>query len=433
MKLNDIKNINNCFEFFVEMDYEEWKKCQDKATKKLGKNVRIPGYRPGKAPVEVLRKNINESRILTDAASSAIDEMLEWLVETKDFESKLNDFFDNSPQTGIEKIDIDTIVAKFSFPIWPEIKINYKDLKLEEKLVEASDKDVEKEIEKLLAREKMVVPKEGAIEKDDIAVINFKGFIDGKPFDGGEAKNYELKIGSKSFIDNFEDQLIGLKSGDKKDVNVTFPKDYHVSDLANKKAKFEVEINVVNKIELPKLDDEFVKNLKIENVNTVSELKKHLKKDIDDKNKNNFESKREQELFTKLIDGSEIKPETPQYLIDRVYSSRIRYFMNQFNAKTPNDLDNILRSFGLNYATFEMNQKNEISRTWKLSTLLREIAKLENIEPKKEEQDKKIEIYAKDWKLSNEEISKDMLIMRTINTEIIKEKAFQFLKDLYFK
>lgn len=433
MKLQNLKNEKSKLEFFVEMEAKEWQVCQDNSTKKLGKKFKMDGYRPGKVPLEILKKHINQGQVLSDAANSAIEKMLEWLVESKDFVSNIDNLFDNTPETNIEKMDFSTIVAKFSFALWPKVSIDYKNIKIETKLEKATAKDVDNRINELLAKNEMVVPKEGAIAKNDIAVINFKGYVDDKAFAGGEAKNYELKIGSKSFIDNFEDQLIGLKAGDKKDVLVTFPKDYHAKDLAGKKAKFEVEVNVVNAVEQPKLDNEFVASLNIKDVKTVEELKKHLTTEIDNTNKQNFKVKREQELFEKMLKNGKIDPMIPKFLIDRIYNQRLRYFFQQFQVKSLEEFENVISSFGMKYIDFEANQREEIRKSFEISTYLRQIAISEKITISDDELSKKAEDFGKQWGVTSKEIIEDKLLNKAVKTEIMKEKAHQFISNLYLQ
>lgn len=433
MKLQNVKNEKSVLEFFVEMDTKEWQACQDSSTKKLGRNLKIDGYRPGKAPIELLKKHINQGQVLTDAANSAIEKMLEWLVDSKEFVDNIENLFDNTPETSIETMDFLTIVAKFSFALWPKVSIDYKNIKLETVFEKVTQKDVDNKIEEILSKNEMVVPKEGAIAKDDIAIINFKGFVDDKPFAGGEAKNYELKIGSKSFIDTFEEQLIGLKAGDKKDVLVTFPKDYHAKDLAGKKAKFEVEVNVVNTVEKPKLDDDFVVSLSIKDVKNVDELKKHLTKELETSNEQNYKAKKEQELFEKMLKDGKIEPSIPKYLIDRIYNTRLRYFFNQFQVKNLEEFENVISSFGMKYIDFEANQREEIRKSFQISTYLRQIAILEKLEITKEDIQEKAKVFAQQWNVSVEEIIDDKLLNKAVHNEISKEKALNFVNKLYLE
>ncbi len=433
MQIKDIKKETNNVSFFVELNDKEWKDYQNKSFKKLGKNVKIEGFRPGKVPVEMLKKMIDPARMLNDAVNSSIDFMMDFLFENEKFLEESDNFLDDVPDTTIEKVDFDSLVAKFSFYLWPKVDVKYKDFKFETKLNKVTDKDVENKINEMTKKDEMLVPKEGAAAMGDTVIINFKGFVDDKPFAGGEAKNYELKLGSKSFIDTFEDQLVGLKAGDKKDVNVTFPKEYHAKELAGKKAKFETEVNVVNVIEKPKLDDEYVSKLNIENVKTVSELKAHVKKELEEANKNNFKNAKSQELITQLLKESKIDPSIPDSLIKKIYSTRLNYFMSQFQAKTIEDFSKIIQSFGMNYGDFEAKQKAEILQAVQLSVLFIEISKIEKIEIEKDELDKAIDQYAKQLNVDAKEVEEEKLVMKKVREQILKEKAYKFLSEKYLE
>lgn len=433
MQIKDIKNQKYTVDFVATIDSKDWKEIQDKELKKLGQNVRVEGFRKGKVPVEILKKHIDPAQALSYSVNSGIDKLLDFIYDQEKFIQIAQTFLDDSPEVAIESVDFDQLTAKFTFALWPTVKLAYKDIKFETKLKEVTDKEINNKIEEYLAKDEMMVPKNGPIANGDVAVINFKGYVDDVAFEGGEAKNYELKIGSKSFIDNFEDQLIGLKDGDKKDVLVTFPKEYHAKNLAGKKAKFEVEVVVVNKIEKAKLDNKFVESLNIENVKTVDQFKKHVKETLTETFNNEYKKSKENEMISSILKNSKIEPEIPVRIVDNIYKTRLNYFLNQFQAKSVEEFAKIISSFGMKYEDFEKNQKNEILSAIQMSVVFVEIADAEKIGIDDEELKKAIASFSQQLQMTEQEVEKEQLIMKKVKEQVLKEKAYNFLAKLYLE
>ena len=264
----------------VEADKKIWKKTIDKEIENASKNIKIDGFRAGKAPKSEVLKRVNMPQVLYLAANSVANNTLKEVVETKEFlDAKIDAY--PTPTLDIEKIDEEEVIFKYIFVEFPKANVgDYKKMDIKIETPNVSDEEVETEVNRLLSKEKMYSKKTGKIAKGDLAIFDFKGFIEGEQFPGGTAEKYELEIGSNSFIPGFEDQMIGLGEGEEKDLKLSFPKDYHARDFAGKDVTFQVKVHEIKSVETPKLDDAFVKNLKLHDVDTVAKLKDYIKTNI---------------------------------------------------------------------------------------------------------------------------------------------------------
>ena len=238
-------------------------------------NLSVPGFRKGHVPEE--KANISEYEILSKAINPVVEKTIEqfWI----EFDKKPDDHINQaSLKLDIDKFVPEELVIKLRFENYPKVESKgYDHIKLNYKKPEVSEKEIDYEIKNLIKRDYMLSASNDPIANDNMVKFDFKGFIDGKPFEGGEAQDYDLEVGSNSFIPGFEEQMIGLKKGDKKSIEVTFPKDYHVETLAGKKARFDLNIKEVNKITRPVLDEAYIKKLNMPNVKTEKDLRKFYK------------------------------------------------------------------------------------------------------------------------------------------------------------
>ena len=255
------------------LDGDKWTKAIDTAFKKVAAKVEIKGFRKGQAPKNLIEKYVSHQEVLLEAAESLAQGALTDAVKEHDI--KLID----RPQLKLDEINDSKCVLTFECRVNPDIKLgDYKKIKYTVEDVKVEDKDVDNDIAKLLERKADLELKEdGVVEDGNTAVIDFEGSINGEVFDGGKGENYSLEIGSHTFIPGFEEQLIGMKAEETKDINVTFPQDYQADNLKGKDAVFKVTVHEIKKKVLPLLDDEFVKQQKIKDVNTVDELKNYTK------------------------------------------------------------------------------------------------------------------------------------------------------------
>ncbi len=281
MNIKEIKKEEDKVIIKIVSSGEEWSKVVDKEMKSACANLKIDGFRKGKVPMTEAKKHLNMANVLSNAANKAINHgILE--IDNDQKIKNLDVEVYPSPSVNVTNINESELVYDATYWINPKITIdNYKNLNVNIKIAEASNEEIENEINALLNREKLIIPlADSKIENGHQVEFDFTGFIDGKEFPGGKAEKYQLEIGSKQFILGFEEAMIGLKVGDEKDINISFPKTYHAKDLAGKPVTFKVKIHNINKIEKPTLDDKFVKTLKFNNVNTVNELKDFLSEQI---------------------------------------------------------------------------------------------------------------------------------------------------------
>lgn len=281
----------NYTEVLSTLEGDAWKAKQDKALTKLAGKVKVQGFREGKAPLELAKQHINPTDILNEAINSSLDEMLQAAVT----EQKIP--FYSVKETKVTKADDTNLEVTFTIVNIPTVTLGkYTGLNKQLPKVEVKSEEVDHEISHLLDGEAELIVKDGPAEKGDTVNLDFKGYIDGKEFDGGSAENYELVLGSNQFIPGFEDQLIGAKADSKVDVNVTFPEKY-VKELAGKQAKFVCLVHEVKTKKLPELNDEFAASLGYENVKTVDDLKKYEENRI----KDSKTSKANETLFTEIL------------------------------------------------------------------------------------------------------------------------------------
>ena len=265
-----VTKLENCHtEVLVNVDKDLWKKAQDKAFKKLAANVTVPGFRKGKAPVNMVKSHVDQMKVFNEAINDVLNPVYQDILANEKLEPMVRPSFD------VTKLSEEELEVKVTIVTRPNVNLGkYQGYELGKKNAEVKDEEVEQAINELRKQNATVMPKEGQAEKGDIVVIDFEGSIDGVPFDGGKAENHELELGSHSFIEGFEDQLIGSSAGIEVDVKVTFPKNYGPDEIAGKDAVFHVKVNEVTQKVLPELDEEFIKDLNIANVTNVDELRK---------------------------------------------------------------------------------------------------------------------------------------------------------------
>lgn len=304
----EIDTKNSELKIIVNIDKEIWKKEQNIAFEKLSKKIKVPGFRPGKAPKSELKKYIATGKIWEEA----VQKLLNVAVKDATKEIKKDEIILDSPTYSVEKITEEELEIIFIYPIFPEIKIkDYKKPSI--KFNRATKKEIQeyakKQLDKMLSKGALLLSKEdknAKVEKGDTIIFDFKGFIDNKAFEGGEAEKFSLKIGSKSFIPGFEDQLLGKKLDWEGSIKVRFPKDYYKDDLKDKEAEFKIKIHEIKYEDRPEVNDEYVKSLEINNVSTKEELNDYLenlsKKELEEKERTRFIN----DLMTFVIDNNEI-------------------------------------------------------------------------------------------------------------------------------
>ena len=249
--MKNVKEIN------IKIEGQEWEEALDKAFIKANAKAKIDGFRPGKAPKDVFLKKYGKEALFMDAADIVLDGAYHKVFEeNKDLEIVAQ------PEIGLKSIDENGVEFIFTLTLKPEVKLGkYKGLGVKKETVKVTKEEVEHEIEHLRSHYAENVVKEGTVAIGDIAIIDFEGFKDGVAFEGGKGENYSLTIGSNTFIPGFEDQIIGMKKSEEKDINVTFPEDYHSEELKGAPVVFKVKVNEIKEVKIPELDKDFFEDL----------------------------------------------------------------------------------------------------------------------------------------------------------------------------
>ena len=419
--MSEYKKIENAkAEVKATLDGETWKKAIDSAFKKLANKVEVKGFRKGQAPRHLVEKYISHNETLLDAAESLAQKALEDAVDEHDIT------LIDRPELKVDEINDEKCVLTFVCPILPDVKLgDYK--KLEYKLEEANveDSEIDDQIVTLLNQKADLELKEdGEVEDGDTTVIDFEGFKDGVPFEGGKADNYDLVIGSNSFIPGFEDQLIGMKPEETKEIDVTFPDTYHVEELKGQPVKFKVTVHEIKKKVLPELNDEFVKELKYENVNTVDELRNYTKENLLKRKEDDAKRKAEDDLLDKLVEITEV--EIPDVLIksetDNIVQNYEQNFMQQGFS-----LAQFLQMTGQKIEDFRESQKDNAIKRIKTNLALSEIGKKEKIEVTDEDLDAEFKKMSEMYGMDVEEVKK-YVPASSIRSDLKLQKTLDLLK-----
>lgn len=410
----------NRYELEVEVNAEDFEKAVNKAFLKNAKKISIPGFRKGKAPRAFIEKYYGENVFYEDAVNDIYPKALEDAID----EAKL-DVINDKIDFDVLKIGKDGFAFKAIVTVKPEVEIeNYKGIEIEPKKVEVTQEDIDKEIEKVRERNSRMVTVEGRNAEDgDIAVFDFKGFVDGVAFPGGEAENYSLKLGSGQFIPGFEDQMIGHAQGEEFDVNVTFPEEYQEASLAGKPAVFKIKLHEIKKRELPELDDEFVKD--VSEFDTLDEYKKSIEKQLFDLKTREADMDADDQMIDKTI--ALMKAEIPEAMFENKVEETIREFAYKLQSQGLS-IDSYMKYTGMDADKFKAQFRPQAERQVKLRLALEKIADLEGLKATPEDIEEKYKSFAEQYKMDVEKI-KEFVNEKDLALDIAAEKAVDFLRD----
>lgn len=315
----------NVWELEVSVDGDTFKDAVTKAYLKQRKNITIPGFRKGKAPRAFIEKYYGEGVFYEDALEAIYPDAVASAIE----EAKLEPV-DTPYDLEIPEMGNDGVTMKFKVTVKPEVELGeYKGLKTTKKSTKVTADEVKAELARMQEQNSTVSDVDDrAVKKNDIVVIDFEGFVDGKAFEGGKAEKYELTIGSNQFIPGFEDQIIGHKIGDKFDVNVKFPEDYQ-ADLASKDAVFKIKLHGIKVKEVPALDDEFAKD--VSEFDTLDELKKDIKKQLEKRKNDDAENELHNTLLEEVAKG--IKAEIPEAMIEKTIDDDVNEYSYRLQSQ----------------------------------------------------------------------------------------------------
>lgn len=409
----------------IEVPAEELDKGIKAACKSLANRVNIPGFRKGKAPRRILEMNIGKEAILDEAfdrvAQKAFDEALK--------QENLDPV--DRPQVDIVTLEEGKdVVFKATITPVPEVTLGeYKGLKVAKDAVEVKDEQVEEQVKNILNHHaKMVDAEEGAtVANDDFITLDFKGEVDGVAFAGGKGKDYPLQIGSHSFIDTFEDQLVGLKVGEEKDVNVTFPEEYHAKDLAGKAAVFHCKINSIKHKEMPELTDEFVKAST--SYESIEDMKAKLRENIEKNAQREADTKRRNEILKQATDN--ITVDIPEVMVENRVSSMIQELSVNLENQGMN-LDAYLKYANMDMAKLREQYKESAAIAVKTDLMLDAVAKAEDIKVENADINAEIALLAATYGTTPQEVSKIIKKNHSIGNlvaTVLHKKAANFIID----
>jgi len=379
----------------VEVDAQEVNIALDQAFKKVVQKVNVPGFRKGKVPRQIFEQRFGVESLYNDALDILLPKAYEEALKETGIEPV------DRPQVDIEQIEKDKpLIFKATVTVKPEVELgDYVGLEIPEKDFSVAEKNINKEVEELLNRHaELEIIEDGEVEQGDTAVIDFEGFLNGEAFQGGKGEKYSLEIGSGSFIPGFEEQVVGVKKGEERDITVTFPENYHSEDLAGKETVFKIKLHEIKRKRLPELNDDFAKDVDFE---TLDELKADIKAKLEAKaeqEKDNYIKNSVVELATEFA-----TVEIPQAMIDQEVERMLQEYEQQLSYQGMN-LELYYQFTGTNEETLKEQFLESSKIRVKTNLVLEAIAKKEAIEVSEEEIDVEISKIAEIYKRDLEEI-----------------------------
>ncbi len=380
----------------IKIEGEKWQKALDKAFEKNNKKAKIDGFRPGKAPKDVFLKHYGIESLFMDAGDLVLqDAYQEMLEDNKDEEIVAQ------PDIELKSVDEKGIEFTFVLTLKPTVKLGkYKGLKVKKDEVKVTKEEIDNTILEMRHKYAENIVKEGSIENGDIAIIDFEGFKDGVPFEGGKAENYSLTIGSGSFIPGFEEQLIGLNKGCEKEIEVTFPEDYHSEDLKGAKATFKIKVNEVKQISIPELDEDFFADLGLEGIDSEESLRNQVEETIRTRKDADSDNKYIDDLLEAASKDVEI--DIPHVMIHEEIHRMIHQYEEHLKMQGIT-LEQFYQFTNSDEAALEAQMHDEAERRVKYRLMLEEIAKEEKIEITEERANEEVKTLADKYQMKEEE------------------------------
>jgi trigger factor len=413
------KNEHSMHYLEIAIDKATFDAAVDKVYRKQVKNINVPGFRKGKAPKSVIEKMYGTGVFYEDAINDLIPENYEAAVKEAGITVV------GQPEIDIVSLDENGLVLSAKVPVKPEMQIkDYKGIEAVKATAEATDEQVNRELEMIRERNSREIEiTEEAAQMGDIVKIDFDGSVDGVAFDGGKGTDYSLKLGSGSFIPGFEEQIAGHTIGEEFDVNVTFPEDYHATELAGKASVFKTKVNAISRIELPELDDEFAKDAS--EFDTLDELKADMKAKIQERNEKQAENEFEEKLIEALIE--KLEGEIPEAMFVNETENFVRDFDNRLRSQGM-DMNLYFKYTGLTIEALREQMRPQAERQVKARLALETIAALEGVVASEDEINEEYQRIADAYHLEVAQV-KGMLDDASIIADLQVKKAMDIVKE----
>lgn len=416
---NTEKQEHSVVALTIEITKAEFEAAKDKAFKKTGKNITVPGFRKGKAPRKMIEKLYGEGVFFEEAFNIIYPDAMEMAVEKSGIKPVGRadvDLGDPAEEGGL------TIIAKV--PVEPEVELGeYKGIEVEKETVKVLQADVKAELNRMAQRNARTETVERKAKKNDTVDIDFEGFVDGVPFEGGKAEHHELTLGSGAFIPGFEDQLIGCKAGDEKDVVVTFPEEYHAKELAGKEATFKCKVHKVEETILPEIDDEFAKDVS-DTCETLDDLKKEITERLKAERQEAADNAFEEKVLDAVIDG--MKADIPVAMIDSQVDTIVQDFGYRLQMQGMG-LEQYLKMTGTEMGAFRAMFQSQAERQVKTRLALQKVVELEGITVSDTELEEEYAKMAEQYKMEVEKV-KAIVSKEALEGDLKISNALEFIK-----
>ncbi|WP_041138655.1 trigger factor [Beduini massiliensis] len=422
MKSNWTKLEGSVGELTAEFTGAEWKKAQEEAFNKLAKNVKLDGFRPGKAPAALIKKRIPTATMLQEALEIILSKEYAALLQENNVEPIAQ------PELSVDSIDEEKCAVKFKVTVKPEVTLGqYKDLDIKKAAVRVTQKEIQAELETLRNEFAVLETKEeGTVENGDTAVIDFEGFLDGVAFEGGKGESHPLEIGSGSFIPGFEEQVIGMNTNETKDITVTFPEEYQAPELAGKEVVFKVTVHEIKRKILPELDDELAKDTNIEKVETLKDLEAHVKAQLKSQKTTKAENEYSEALFKQVVENATV--DVPEVMVEQEMQQMLQEIMGNLQQQGL-DFETFKAITGKTTEDIKEEIKEQAESRVKLNLVLAEIVKAEKLEVTEEEMNQELENIANYYGKDVEEVKTVFAgQMGAIASDILNRKAIKVIK-----
>ena len=420
VKVEKTENKNEV-KLSFEIEAEKFEDAMKKVYAKTAKYFTIPGFRKGKAPMAIVERTYGSSIFYEDTFNELVPDIYDEAIKENKIEAVSRPQIDISQMEKGKDLKFTAIVQ-----IKPEVKLGkYKGIELKKIEYTVSDKDVEHELGHMAEHNaRLVTVEDRPVEKGDITIIDFAGSIDGVAFEGGTATNQELEIGSNKFIPGFEDQVIGMKVNEEKDINVTFPEDYFSKDLAGKEATFKVTLHEIKKKELPKIDDDFAKD--VSEFDTLADLKADIKSKMEKENEERAKYESEEAAIEAVCKDVEV--DIPSGMIETEIDNMVKDIENKLSYQGLT-LDQYLKLTNKTMENLRKEFDEQANKAVKSRLVLEAIIKAEDIKPDDKEVEEKVKEMAKNYGRPEDELLKNEGFKNYIVDNMKYEKAIAFILD----